>query len=1044
MNNYTVIHLHTDLSNGTTNIDSVTKYKHYIDSAKKCNMKAIAFTEHGNTFSWYNKKIECEKQGIKYIHGIEMYITESIDEKVRDNYHCCLYAKNYDGFLELNELISKSYTRTDNHFYYSPRITFDEFISTSENIIITTACLGGIINKARNNKNLLEKYIKFLSENKHRCFLEIQHHNVKDQIEYNKEIYELSKKIGIRLIAGTDTHALNEKHVRGRKILQKSKNIHFADEDGWDLTFKTYGELVESYQKQNSLPIGVVLNAIDNTNILADMIEEFEIDRSYKYPKMSDNPEEEIKRKIVKGIKNRGLDKYSNFTTEYKPRINYELETYNHNGATNFLLLEEDVKTYVRTQNVFPGYSRGSVSGSVIAYILGITEMDSIKHKLNFERFMNKERVSLADVDTDYDPTQRKIVKDYIYNKKGLYCADIITFNTVALKGSIRDVGRALEIPLETIDDICKNIDNNEKYYRDLYPELFEYVDIINGTIVSIGTHPCGTLVSPIPLDKHMGLITLTTNDYPVTMLNMKEVDAQNYVKLDILGLDNVRLINETCKLANIDILTPENINDSDENVWKSIRDNTLGIFQWESEHASSYLKELFSNDTISKVKKNNKNFKYIDLFSVGFGGLRPAGASYRDELSNGIFRDNGHEALNELLSSTQGFLVYQEQILDFLHLFCGYTMGEADLVRRGFAKKTGTEEHIPRIKTGFIKTMKDKYNMCELESEKLVESFIQVIEDASDYLFSLNHSQAYSYIGYVCGYLRYYYPLEFLSVMLNINDGNIEKTANILEYMKKNNIKLNNPKFRYSRGEYFMDKETNSIFKGIGSIKYLNKEVGEHLYSLRYKTYTSFIELLEDIKGVINVRQLNILIELDYFSEFGKSKKLKDIVEICNTIYNKKQFKKDNLPCDINIMREFAKTETEKTFKEVDSVGLCKYIENTIKNIDIPIQERIKSWIENTGNCSLIDSSQAKNKAIIIDINTKYKTPKVKLYNLSSGKIAEVKISARTWREDGLKLYDIITILKVNPKAKKKKVEDKWVETDEKEFWLENYILNV
>ena len=336
---------------------------------------------------------------------------------------------------------------------------------------------------------------------------------------------------------------------------------------------------------------------------------------------------------------------------------------------------------------------------------------------------MNIERVSLADVDTDYDPTQRSIVQDYIYNKKGLYCADIITFNTVALKGSVRDVCRALfmnqapqwlldemdcEIQaygkvtdetmkkftyetqkkyLDVADYICSNIDKNESAMRREYPDVFEYVDIINGVIVSIGTHPCGTLVSSIPLDENIGLITLTTNDYPVTMLNMKEVDSQNFVKLDILGLDNIGLINRTCKLANIPRLDPDNIDDNDEKVWMSIRENTLGIFQWESDHAKSYLKDLFSDKTLLRIKSSNKSFKYIDLFSVGNGAIRPAGASYRSELSNGTFRDNGHKALNELLSSTQGFLVYQEQILDFLHLFCGYTMGEADIVRRGFAK---------------------------------------------------------------------------------------------------------------------------------------------------------------------------------------------------------------------------------------------------------------------------------------------------------------------------------------------------------------------
>lgn len=1075
-NNYVKVHIHTEFSNGTTNIDSVTKYKDYISRAKELGMKAIAFTEHGNIFGWYNKKNECEKNGLKYIHGVEAYVTENLNEKIRDNYHCLLYAKNFEGFKELNKLITKSYKRNDGHFYYTPRITFEELLNTSDNIIVSTACLGGILNKARDKKDLLQRFILFLANNRDRCFLEVQHHNVSDQIKYNKELYNLSKKTNVRLIAGTDTHCLNQSHVKGRNILQKSKNIHFSDEEGWDLTFKSYDELVESYKKQNSLPMDVVLDAIDNTNVLANMVEEFKIDTSYKYPKISKNPEKELKEKIMKGIQDRGIYKYDNYKSEYIPRINYELKTYKHNGAIDFLLLEEDIKSAARKKGVLPGYSRGSVSGSIIAYLLRITDMDSIKHKLNFERFMNIERISLADVDTDYDPTQRNIIKDYIYNKDGLYCADIITFNTVALKGSVRDVCRALfmnQAPqwlldemdsetqvygkvtdetmkrfiyetqkkyLEIADYICENIELNEELMREEYPDVFEYVDIINGTIVSIGTHPCGTLVSSIPLDENIGLLTLSTNDYPVTMLNMKEVDSQNFVKLDILGLDNVRLINETCKLANIERLTPDNVDDNDENVWISIRDNTLGVFQWESDHARNYLRDLFSDKTLSKIKNTNKNFKYIDLFSVGNGAIRPAGASYRSELSQGEFRDNGHKALNELLSSTQGFLVYQEQILDFLHLFCGYTMGEADIVRRGFAKKTGTEEHMPRIKSGFIKTMKEKYGVDESKSEKIVENFIQVIQDASDYLFSLNHSQAYSYIGYICGYLRYYYPLEFLSVMLNINDGNIEKTSLIMDYMKQKNIKLNNPKFRYSKSEYYMDKETNSIFKGIESIKYLNREVGEYLYSLRDKKYNSFIELLDDIQGIVNSRQLNILIELDYFDEFGKSEKLTNIVELYNLIYKKKQFKKEDLPCSIELMRKYASTETDKMFKDVDKQGLCKEIEKQLEDNNLDIQRRIKSWIENTGSCNITDTTYPKRYSIVVDINTKYSTPRIKLYNIYSGKTAEVKISSKVWRECKLELFDLISVINIDRKPKRTKIDGKWVVTDELENWLVSY----
>ena len=524
MRTHTVIHLHTDLSSGTTNIDSVTKFQQYIDRAVDENMKAIAFTEHGNIFSWVKKKEACEKAGLKYIHAIEMYITESLDEKVRDNYHTTLYARNFEGVLELNKLISKSYDRTDGHFYYTPRMTFEELINTSDNIIVGTACIGGIL--ARDNEDLKNRFIKFLLENSHRCFLEVQHHQDIAQINHNKMLIQLSRATGLRLIAGTDTHALNETHARGRSILQKAKGIHFSEEDGWDITWKTTEELYNCLYNQRIFSDEEIVQAIENTNVLADMVEEFELDRSHKYPKLYSDPITVLKEKINQGILNRKVYNLPNYKEEYIPRIYSELDTYIHNNAVDYLLLDEDMKAYAKSINVYPGPARGSVSGSEIAYLIGMTEMDSIKHKLNFERFMNSERVSLADVDTDWAPEDRDKIKEYIYNKPGLYCADIVTFNTVALKGSIRDVCRALYkgvIPnwlqermendtngygkltdetaklvkeyrdnkyLEISNYICENIETREQQMRDEYPEVFEYVDIINGTVVSIGTHP--------------------------------------------------------------------------------------------------------------------------------------------------------------------------------------------------------------------------------------------------------------------------------------------------------------------------------------------------------------------------------------------------------------------------------------------------------------------------------------------------------------------------------------------------------------------------
>ena len=393
--NYTIYHLHSDLSNGVTNIDSVTKYHEYIEAAKNCGMKAMGFAEHGSILEWVHKKTKIEAAGMKYIHGEEFYVTEKlyfdpeipdelyesllgcdpkesqaeIEEYIesnktqkRDNYHVVLIAKNYDGVVELNELSSRAFRR-DGHFYYNPRISFDELISTSDNIIVCTACIGGIL--ASGTPEIQESFLKFLIKNKDRCYLEIQHHNDDIQIKYNQYLDMISKKHGIPLIAGTDTHALNEDHLRGRAIMQKSKEVKFDIESNWDLTFKTYDELVAAYEKQGALAKDIYLTAIENTNVMADRIEEFKLDYTKKYPKLYSDSMAVFKQKILEGIKQRGVNKYPNFQ-KYKDKITYELETYKHNDAIDFMLLEEDYKRELRKQGVHYGYSRGSVSGVLL------------------------------------------------------------------------------------------------------------------------------------------------------------------------------------------------------------------------------------------------------------------------------------------------------------------------------------------------------------------------------------------------------------------------------------------------------------------------------------------------------------------------------------------------------------------------------------------------------------------------------------------------------------------------------------------------------
>lgn len=1014
-------------------------------------MKAMAFSEHGSVFQWVKKKTHIEEKGMKYIHAEEFYVTETLDEKIRDNKHCILIAKNIEGVRELNRLSSISFC--NNHKYYTPRITLEELMNTSDNIIVTTACLGGVL--ANVSDNFRERIIDFLIRNKHRCFLEIQHHNDEGQISHNIYLYELSQRYNIPIIAGTDTHALNEKHLRGRSILQLSKNIRFSNEESWDLTFKTYDELVTAYKRQNSLPLDVILEAIENTNRMADMVEEFELDYSYKYPHLWENPEKVFMDKIQEGIKRRGVNKYPNYQ-KYLDRIDNELAAYKHNGAIDFMLLMEDIISWCIDQEIYVGYGRGSCNGSVIAWLLGITEMDSIKHKLNFERFMNVERVSLSDIDTDFPPSRRKDVKDYIFSKTGLYCCDIITFNTIAIKGAIRDVSRALHIPLDEVGSICENVECNEESLRKKYDELFEYVDIVIGTIVSVGSHPCGTVVSPHEVDDAFGTFRSATSEYPISQIYMKEIDSLNYVKLDLLALDTIELINETCKLAGIERLTPDNVDIGDIKVWNSMRDDTTQIFQWEGNTGNAYIKKLLSDENIAKLQKANNDIDRMTLLSIGNSAIRPAGASYRDDLANGVIRSIGAKPIDDFLKPTFGYLVFQCQIIEFLHEYCGFTMGEADIVRRGFAKKTGTDQYIPIIKDGgymprsehfiegYVSTMEKKYGIARAKSENDILAFIQVIEDASSYLFSLNHSQPYSYEGYVSGWLRYYYPIEFITNALNINQDKEEKTIGITEYARKVGVQIKPIKFRYSGAKYTCDKEEGCVYKGIASIKFLNEDAANDLYSIKDEKFDTFIDLLVRITDLkVDNRKLEILIKLGFFEEFGNIQYLLTCNSLFAKYYGKKQMKKDKVleeHLDFNTVRKHSEKETQKSFMGFNGITFLKELIQSVPNEKTPIKTKIAYQIENLGYVDIIDKKY-KGYCVALDLNVDY-SPKLKLYALANGNTIPVKVSKKIYKQNPIKRGDIVKVMNQYRKPKMKKVDGDWIESDEMEWWISEYAI--
>lgn len=1099
--NYVVYHLHSDLSNGVTNIDSVTKYNEYIDYAKSLGMKAMAFSEHGSVLEWVHKKNAIEKAGMKYIHAEEFYVTKELYQypddtelcesllgtypeeaqkeieeflegnkfQVRDNYHCVLIAKNYEGVKEINALSSKAFAR-DGHFYYQPRISFEELINTSDNILITTACIGGIL--ASGTPDIQEEFLNFLVKNKDRCYLEIQHHCDDMQIKYNQYLAKISTQYGIPLIAGTDTHSLNDEHMRGRAIMQRSKDVKFDSESAWDMTFKSYDELIAAYEKQFAIAKDVYLKAIEETNRMADRIEEFYLDYSYKYPKLYEDSLAEIKKKIVSGIKWRGIDKKKNYK-EYQDRIVYELKTYIHNNALDFMLLEEDYKTELRKDGVKYGYSRGSVSGSLIAYLLGITEVDPIRFNLNFERFMNEERVSLADIDSDWFKEDRWKVREYLFNREKLYCCNIITFNTVKMKGAIKDVGRALGMtPQETqaLSNLVQEDENKHEFveekYRLQYQELFEYVDIVVGTITSLGRHAAGLVVSPYPVEDVFGTLYISSDEKPISQINMKEIDSLNFVKLDVLGLDCVGLIYKTCEAAGIPFLTPDNLDFNDEEVWEDIAKDTTLIFQFESDFAGSYLRDILRPQVIKKIKEKNPNLSYIDLMSMANGAIRPAGESYRTKLAAGIYRDNGNDALNKFLAPTLGFLVYQEQIIEFLHRFCGFTMGEADIVRRHFSKKTGTETDIPIIKDGgymnnidgkksehyikgFIKTMKDDYGVDQVDAEQIIESFLQVIMDASNYLFSKNHADPYSFLGFACGYLRHYYPLETLTTALNIYASDDEKSLKIKDYVISKGYEILPIQFRKSKAEYQFDKNSNSIYQGISSIKFCNEKIADELFELGKNNYANFFELLFDIneKTSVNSKQLMILTGLNFFKEFGENKYLLKLIEYFDKFAFKKQINKkklEELGVTEFLMKKYSGKETATLFKELDNIGILCELSRQVENKAMGIIESMKFEKEYLGSIMYTNPKVSLLYYMVTDFKTYKDTtkPYITARQIRTGKEVKTRIKqGKIFKENPFGQWSVLKINEFSQEFKKRpNAEGKWEVTDELEDILTEY----
>lgn len=1067
---YSMYHCHDYYSNPIAGVDSVVSPKQYVNRAKELGFKNFGFANHGNVYNWIEHKDLVEAAGMKYIHACELYLTmdhAGVDKKTRDNFHLVAISKNWDGVKELNRMVSKAFNRNDHHFYYMPRVSFDELEEISDNIMITTACVASPLG-IKSTDESREKMINFLANHRKNCYLEIQHHCCDKQREYNQYLLKLSQGLGIPLIAGTDTHCLDIETEYARGLMQKAMDVHYSDEETFNLRLLSDTEIGDEYTKQAALPGVDWLEAIEETNRMASRVEEFELDKSFKYPHIYDNAEEVFWGQIVDGFKNHPYASKRYTWSEVEPRCREEFEVMRDTGAIDFMLLQAYVRKWEKENGVHTGFGRGSVGGSFVAYLLGITDIDSIKYGLSFSRFMSRERVNLADIDTDYDEESREKTRDFMMNRHldlpQMESTEIITFGTMATRKAIEYMGKAFDLPLEEVKEIKGRLGEDDEIpdsLREKYPEMFKYVDDVRGVVINTSSHASGHVVTDRNIAEELGICTNANDEYPICAQEMTVLDRYNWVKFDLLGLRTLQLINLCAEYVGLPCLTPDSpeIGDlQDEKVYESLQKDSAMIFQYESDMAYAFIKQFFSKQTIDKIQKRLGNVDFARMGAIATAALRPAGTSYRDKIAHGDFVDYDLEPMQKFLDPTFGRLIFQESITGFLVEFCGYTSGKADVVRRLVAKKhpEDLEKVLPEIEEGFVGIMGNKYGLEEERALSEIKPFIQTIIDASSYAFNEAHSLSYHGLSYISCWERYYYPLEWACAGLNAYNGYDKQTISITNWCKRNGINIKPVRFGQSRAGYSFNRETNEIYKGADSVKRMNVEAAESLYKLSQNPPETFTGLLYRIKEekACKTDQTEVLIKIGYFADYGEINALLQIFSVFQSYYktdNKyKRFK--NLKIDkldakriTSFVREYAERETDKTLMNVNMQAMLEKMEENFK-LYTPYR-KIKDIIEDQKELlGYIDLQDPKYRGMgyVEEISTKF-APRMKMVGLSNGKILNCRTYKNLYNSKPIKEGDIIFIISGRSKVKQMCVDPvmkvfKPDPSGEKEYWIEKY----
>ncbi len=857
MPSFTHLHCHTQYSL----LDGAAKIHQLIKQTKTLGMNALAITDHGNMFGVPHFVSQAQQQGIKPIIGCEFYLAKDrLNLKDKKRYHQILLAKNKIGYQNLSKLCSLGFLEG---YYYKPRIDKALIQQYAEGLIATTCCLASEIAQTimQEGEDAAEKiFLSWRAIFGEDYYIELQKHGIEAQEKCNAILLKWAKKYQVKIIATNDVHYISQRDSTAQDILlclQTGKDYH----DPKRMRFANNQFFLKSPENMATL-FKELPQAISNTQEIVDKVMPISLKRDvllpiFQLPTQFTSQEDYLAHLTWQGAKKR----YTSITEKIHQRITHELTMINNMGFPGYFLIVQDFVNAAKNMQVIVGPGRGSAAGSVVAYCIGITNIDPLKYGLIFERFLNPERISMPDIDIDFDDEGRQKVINYVVEKYGKnQVAQIITFGSMGAKSAIRDVARVLGVSLEQANYMAKLVPEKPgttlaQAFKEV-PELaslkkkidtpeekvLSFAETLEGSARHTGIHAAGIIIAPDNLQKYIPVKTDKNADLLVTQYDGSLVEDMGMLKMDFLGLKTLSIIRTALALIkkntteNVDI---ENIPLNDEKTFFLYQSgNTIATFQFESEGMRQWISELqptHINDLIAM------NALY-----------RPGPMQF---IPNFIARKHGkeriiypHPLLEKTLKNTYGIMVYQEQIMQTAQIIAGYTLAEADLLRRVMGKKK--VEEMAKQKDIFIKKSIAKHNL----SKEKAQSIFEIMEKFAQYGFPRAHAAAYSIIAYQTAYLKANYTAAYMAAVLTHNQNDIEKISFFLEECKKQQIQVLGPDINESQKNFDINTQSQIRF-GLNAIKGTGEAAVESIIKEKKK---GIFKNIYDFVERVNLRTVN------------------------------------------------------------------------------------------------------------------------------------------------------------------------------------------